>query len=80
MYGKFLMTFEDHKIMPVAFVVAEKKVLAMDGIDVFPIFKGQLDRRKRGMGMKFIAETVLLKEVQDLGYAWIICHLLRLLA
>ena len=52
----------------------------MDGIDVFPIFKGQLDRRKRGMGMKFIAETVLLKEVQDLGYAWIICHLLRLLA
>ena len=80
MYCKLLMAFEHHEIMPVAFVVAEKEVLAMDGIDVFPIFKGQLYRRKRGMSMKFIAETVLLKEFQDLGYAWIICHLLILLA
>ena len=26
---KFLMTFEDYEIVPVAFVVAEKQVLAM---------------------------------------------------
>ena len=51
MYGKFLMTFEDHKIMPVAFMVSEEKILAMDGIDVFPILKGQFYRRKRRMDM-----------------------------
>jgi hypothetical protein len=45
------MAFEDHKIVPVAFMVAEEQVLAMDGIDVFPIFEGKLYRRKRRMGM-----------------------------
>ena len=80
MYVKFLVAFEDHKIMSVAFVVAEEKILAVNGIYILPVFKGQLYRWKRRMGMIFIAETMLLKEVQDPGYAWIICHLLRLFA
>jgi hypothetical protein len=80
MYGKFLMTFKHNQIMAVALMVAEEQVLAVYGIDILPIFQGELYGRQRRMGMKFIAEAVLLKEVKHLGYSWIICHLLMLFA
>jgi hypothetical protein len=35
--------------VPVAFVVAEEKVLAMGGIDLFPVFQCKFDSRERGM-------------------------------
>ena len=80
MNGQFLMTFKYGKIVPVAFVITEKQILAVYGIDILPIFQGELYGRQRRMGMKFIAEAVLLKEVKHLGYSWIICHLLMLFA
>ena len=60
MYLHFLMTFEDHKIVAVTFMVTKEKILAMSGINLLPIFQRQLYRRKRRMRMKFIAEAVLL--------------------
>ena len=54
MDGKFLMAFEDDKIMPVALVVTEKQILAMGGIDFLPIFQRKLYGRKRRMSMKLI--------------------------
>lgn len=80
MDGKFLMTFEDHKIMSVALVVAEKEVLAVDGINVFPILERKLYRRERRMGMELIIKSVLFQKGEDFVYARVPCHLLRLLA
>ena len=74
MYGKFLMAFEYNQIMPVAFVITEEEVLAVDRIYLLPLFQRQLYRRKRRMSMKFIAQAVLLEEVQYPGYSWIIGH------
>ena len=61
-------------------MVAEKQILAMHGIYVLPVLQSQFDCRKRRMRMKLIAEAVLLKEVQHLGYTYVICHLLMLFA
>jgi hypothetical protein len=74
------MTLEDHQIVAVSLVVSEEEILAVDRINVLPIFQCQLDCRERRMRMKLIAEAVLLKEVKHLGYTWVIYHLLRLLA
>jgi hypothetical protein len=79
-YCKFLMTLENHQIVAVSLVVSEEEVLAVDRINVLPVFKRQLDCRQRRMRMKLIAESMLLKEVKYLGYTWVIYHLLRLLA
>ena len=40
MNGQFLMTFKYGKIVPVAFVITEKQILAVYGIDILPIFHG----------------------------------------
>jgi hypothetical protein len=80
MDGQFLMALEDHQIVAVSLVVSEEEVLAVDRINVLPVFKRQLDCRERRMRMKLIAESMLLKEVKYLGYTWVIYHLLRLLA
>jgi hypothetical protein len=74
------MTFEDHQIVAVSLVIPEEEVLAVDRVDVLPIFQRQLDCRERRMSMKLIAEAMLLKEVKHLGYTWVIYHLFRLLA
>ena len=39
MYLHFLMTFEDHQIVAVSLMVAEKQILAMSGIYFLPIFQ-----------------------------------------
>ena len=80
MDGKFLMAFEDDKIMPVALVVTEKQILAMGGIYLLPIFKGKFDGRKRRMRMKLVIEAMIFKEGQDLVDTWVSCHLLMLFA
>ena len=70
-YCQFLMTFEDHEIVAVALVVPEEKILAMDGVYILPVLQSELDGRKGRMGVKLVAEAVLLKEVQDLGNSFI---------
>ncbi len=77
---ELLMTFEDHEIVAVTLMVPEEKVLAVNRIDFLPIFQSKLDGRKRRMSMELIAEAMLLKEGQDLGYTCVIYHLFRLLA
>jgi hypothetical protein len=74
------MTLENDQIMAVSLMVTEEKILAMRGINLFPIFQSQLDGRKWRMGMKLIAEAMLLKEVQDLGNSDIFHYLDRLFA
>ena len=78
--SQLLMALEDYKVMPVSLMISEEKVLAMNGIYLLPIFQSKFYGRKRRMGMKLIAEAVLLKEGKDLGDAWIFYHLFRLLA
>ena len=76
----FLMAFEDYQIVTVSLMIPEEQILAMSGIDLLPIFKSQLYRRKWRMGMKLIAEAMLLKEVKDLGDSIVFHYLLMLLA
>ena len=80
MYRKFLVALEHDKIVAVALVIPEEKVLAMDGIDILPILQGKFYRRQRRMCVKLKAEAVLFKKEQHLVYAWVVCHLLRLFA
>jgi hypothetical protein len=80
MDSKFLMALKDHKIMSVSLMVAEEKVLAMYRVYFLPVLEGKLDGRKGRMGMKLIAEAMLLKEVQDLGNSDIFHYLDRLFA
>ena len=47
--GKFLVALKHHKIVPVAFVIAEKQVLAVGGVNVLPIFKSEFYCRERWM-------------------------------
>ena len=75
-----LMTFEYDQIMAVTLMVAEEEVLAMDGIYVLPVLKGQFDGWKRRMDMEFIIKGMLLQEAEHLVYSWIACHLLMLFA
>ena len=74
------MALEDHQIEAVSLVIPEEEVLAVDRIDFLPIFQRQLYCRERRVCMKLLAEAMLLKEVEHLGYTWVIYHLLRLLA
>ena len=78
--GEFLMTFEHNQIVAVAFMIAEKEVLAMDGIYLLPIFQRQLYRRKWRMGMEFILKGVFFQEEKYLVYSLVSCHLFRLFA
>ena len=77
---QFLMTLENHQIMAVSFMVSEEEILAVDRIYLLPVFKSQLDRGERRMGMEFIFQTVLLKMAEDFIYSGCSCHLFRLLA
>jgi len=65
--SQLLMALEDYKVMPVSLMISEEKVLAVYGIYLLPVLKGELDGRKGRMGMKLIAEAMLLKESKDLG-------------
>jgi hypothetical protein len=77
----FLMTFEYHKIMPVSLMVTEKEILAVGGVNVFPIFQSKFDGRKRRMGMEFISKSMFFQKTEGSVYSFISCHhLLRLLA
>ena len=42
-------TFKDDKIMPIAFVIPEKQVLAVRRVELFPVFDGRFDGRNRRM-------------------------------
>lgn len=75
-----LMTFEDHQIMTVTLMVAEEEILAMDGIYVLPVFKGQFDCRKRRVRMELVCQSMLFKMSEHLVYSRVACHLLMLLA
>ena len=80
MDGKFLMAFKDDKIMSVALVVAEKEVLAMDGIYLLPVFESELDGRKRRMPVYFISEAMLFQKVKHIFDSFFRRHHLRLFA
>lgn len=77
MYGQFLMTFEDNEIMPIALVVPEEEILAMDRINLLPVFQSQFYGRKRRMCMKIIAEAMFIQKGQDLGDS-IVFHYLEM--
>ena len=78
---EFLVTLEHDKIMPVALVIAEEEVLAMDGIYLLPVFESELDRRKRRMSVDFISESVPAEKVKDFRYSFFGSHhFARLLA
>ena len=66
MYIQFLVALEYHEVMPVAFVITEKQILAVSGINIFPIFKGQFDCREGRMSMELIGQVVIFEEFQDL--------------
>jgi hypothetical protein len=39
MYIKLLMAFKYNQVMPVALMIAEKQILTMSGINIFPVFQ-----------------------------------------
>ena len=78
--SQLLMALEDYKVMPVSLMISEEKVLAMNGIYLLPVLEGQLDCRKGRMGMKLIAEAMLLKEGKHLGNSLIFHYLAMLFA
>jgi hypothetical protein len=79
-YGKTLVTIKDDKVVTVALVVAEEEVLAVNRIDIFPIFKRQFDCREWRMSMEFIGQVMIFEEFQDLINSLISCHRFMLLA
>lgn len=74
------MTLKDNQIVTVSLMVSEEQILAMGGINLLPILQCQFYRRKRRMGMEFIFKSVPLKELKNLIYSSVTCHLLRLFA
>ena len=54
MDGEFFMALEDNKIMSVALVISEEKILAVCRVYVLPILKRKLDSRERRMSVKLI--------------------------
>ena len=78
--SQLLMALEDYKVMPVSLMVAEKEVLAVDGIEILPVFQGEFYRRKRRMDMQFIFHPMLLQKAEDSVYSFVSGHLLRLFA
>jgi hypothetical protein len=59
---QFLMAIEHNKIMPVALVIPEEKILAMSRIYILPIFECKLNGRKRRMTMSVILYPILLQK------------------
>ena len=78
--GEFLMAFEYHKVMPVSLMVAEKEILAVDRIEILPVFQGKFYGRKRRMDMQFIFHPMLLEKAEDSVYSFVSGHLLKLFA
>jgi len=76
----FLMAFEYHEIMSVSLVVAEKEVLAVDRIEIFPVLQGEFYRRKGRMDMQFIFHPMFFQKAQYSVYSFVSGHLLRLFA
>lgn len=65
-FKKLFMALKDHKIVAIAFMVAEKEVLAMCGVYVFPIIKGDFYCRKRWMDVHYITDVVLFQKLRNL--------------
>ena len=59
---EFLVAFEYYKVMSVSFMVTEKQVLAVGGVDFFPVFQCKLDGREWGMMMGLEVNAVSFKE------------------
>jgi hypothetical protein len=56
---------QDHQVMPVTFVVPEKKILAMGCINIFPVREGLLYGRNRGVFIDFKGNLMLFQVVND---------------
>ena len=63
MDGEILVTFKYYKIMSVAFVIAEEQILAMCGVDLFPVFQCEIDGRKRRMVVGLESDAVFLEKL-----------------
>ena len=63
MYLKLLMTLKDNEIVPVAFVISEEKILAMRGINVFPIFQGKFYCGKRRVVVCLVCYSVRFQKI-----------------
>ena len=61
---QFLVTLQDDKIVPVALVIPEEQVLAVCGIDIFPVFQSRLHGGEGWVGIQFVSDAVLRKKVQ----------------
>ena len=61
-------------------MISEEEVLAVDRINIFPIFKGQFDCREWRMSMELIGQVVIFEEFQDLINSLVSCHRFRLFA
>jgi hypothetical protein len=65
MDGQFLMTFEYYKIVPIAFMIPEKQVLAVGRIYFLPIFQRKFNCRQWRMSMEFITQMVFFKKFEN---------------
>ena len=57
---------QNHKIVPVPFVVSEKEVLAVSSIDLVPVGQCLLHGRDRGVLMNFIFDTQVIQYFKNL--------------
>ena len=59
------MTSKQHEIMLVAFVVTEKQVLAMGGVELFPIINSLFNGRNRRMEVDVEFDAKGFQSVND---------------
>ena len=64
--------------MSVPLMISEEEILAVSGINLFPIFERQLNGRKRRMCVVLVFYAVLIQECQDFLYSFI--HIVRYFA
>jgi hypothetical protein len=57
--------------MPVALVVAEKQILAMSGVDLFPVLQCKFYCRKWGMVMSLVLYSILLQKIMYFFYFFV---------
>ena len=59
---ELLVALKDHQIVSVTLVVAEKQILAMGRVNLFPVLQSQFDSWERWMVMCLEGYTVIFKE------------------
>jgi hypothetical protein len=63
--------FHDNQVVPVAFVIPEKDILAVCGIDILPVFQRLLNGRRCRMLIIIVSDAELL---ENLVKSWVAAH------